>query len=224
MARPARAGSLLDWLHQQCAARGSRALQSARWVAVIGAVLSAVMAVVYTVLMSRARRIEFVTTGNQSYPEAQRLSPRPSGVVLQLLAEFGTCCSRSAWSWSRSARCGSACCRSWLGYAGVVRRCALHPVSTRCARPGDPGLLARRGRSCCCRPLAQRRPAGMGGGHRGAVALSCSGRPIERGPARARTPPARVGPGSARGGGQHDEAPPNPRAAADEAQAAKRER
>jgi len=80
--------ALLNWLHHIAQARQPTLKAATRWVAVGGATLAAVMAVVYTVLFT-AKAHQFVTTGNQSYPQAKHLIGGTGLLVLQLPYDLG---------------------------------------------------------------------------------------------------------------------------------------
>ena len=80
--------ALLNWLHHIAQARQPTLKAATRWVAVGGATLAAVMAVVYTVLFT-AKAHQFVTTGNQSYPEARHLFDSAVWFIPQLVLELG---------------------------------------------------------------------------------------------------------------------------------------
>ncbi len=82
-------GVLLYWLHRISAARRPDFKPIVRWLAVVGAGLSAVMAITYTIVVAHKAR-EFVTTGNQGYPQANHLTSSGLVVALPLLLELGT--------------------------------------------------------------------------------------------------------------------------------------
>jgi hypothetical protein len=82
-------GVLLYWLHVITRARRPELKPFVRYLVAIGAGLSAVMAITYTVIVANKAHT-FVTTGDQSYPEANHLTSSGPVVVLPLLLEFGT--------------------------------------------------------------------------------------------------------------------------------------
>lgn len=79
---------LLFWLHRLAQARQTQLKSATRFTASIGAVLAGVMALIYTVIFAEKAH-QFVTTGNQSFPEASHLFS--SGLLLLpgLLLELG---------------------------------------------------------------------------------------------------------------------------------------
>ena len=79
---------LLYWLHRSAQARQPQLRAATRWTATAGAVLAAVMALVYTILFTQKAH-QFVTTGNQGYPEAAHLFSSTLWFVPQLLLELG---------------------------------------------------------------------------------------------------------------------------------------
>jgi hypothetical protein len=81
-------GTLLYWLHTVTRARRPELKPYVRWLVGVGAGLSAVMAITYTVIVA-SKAHTFVTTGNQSYPQANHLTSSGPVVVLPLLLELG---------------------------------------------------------------------------------------------------------------------------------------
>jgi hypothetical protein len=79
---------LMFWLHRLAQARQPQLRSATRYTASVGAVLAGVMALVYTVIFAEKAN-QFVTTGNQSFPEASHLFS--SGLLLLpgLLLELG---------------------------------------------------------------------------------------------------------------------------------------
>lgn len=82
-------GVLLYWLQIVTRARRPEMKTFVRWLVVAGAGLTAVMAITYTVIVAHKAHT-FVTTGNQSYPEADHLTSSGLVVALPLLLELGT--------------------------------------------------------------------------------------------------------------------------------------
>ncbi|HEY2037632.1 MAG TPA: hypothetical protein VGG96_11500 [Steroidobacteraceae bacterium] len=80
--------ALLNWLHHIAQARQPTLKTPTRWVATTGGVLTAVFSVVYTVIFA-TKVHEFVTTGNQSYPEASRLARSTALLIPGLVLELG---------------------------------------------------------------------------------------------------------------------------------------
>lgn len=81
--------ALLFWLHRSAQARTPQLRSVTRWTASGGAVLAGVMALVYAIIVL-GKVHQFVTTGDQSYPEAHRMFSS-TGVLFfgQLLLELG---------------------------------------------------------------------------------------------------------------------------------------
>ncbi len=82
-------GVLLYWLHRVSSARRPELKPLVRWLATVGACLSAVMAITYTIVVANKAN-EFVSSGNQGYPEANHLTSSGLVVALPLLLELGT--------------------------------------------------------------------------------------------------------------------------------------
>ncbi len=80
--------ALLFWLHRIAQVRQPTLRRATRLTAATGAVLAAIMAVVYTVLFTQKAH-QFVTTGNQTYPEAQHLFNSAVWFIPQLVLELG---------------------------------------------------------------------------------------------------------------------------------------
>lgn len=81
-------GVLLFWIHRSAQARRPELRTATRLTVGIGGVLAGVMAMVSTVLfISKAHT--FVTTGNQSYPEAHHLFSTAALFIPQLLGDLG---------------------------------------------------------------------------------------------------------------------------------------
>jgi hypothetical protein len=80
--------ALLFWLHRSAQARAPQLRSATRLTASVGAVLAGLMALVYAIIVLQKVH-EFVTTGNQGYPEAQHLFSAPGLLVGQLVLELG---------------------------------------------------------------------------------------------------------------------------------------
>jgi hypothetical protein len=79
---------LLFWLHRSAQARAPQLRALTRWAASSGAVLAGVMGLVYTVIFIQKAH-QFVTTGDQSWPEADNLFKSALWVYPQLILELG---------------------------------------------------------------------------------------------------------------------------------------
>ncbi|MGC9220396.1 MAG: hypothetical protein ACP5H2_03450 [Solirubrobacteraceae bacterium] len=111
-------GVLLFWLHRVSAARRPDMKALVRYFAAIGAGLAAVMALAYTVAVADAAH-QFVTTGNQGYPEAERLTSTGAIVLLPLLLELGTLLLAVGVVWTALSAMRVGLTNRMVGYAGV---------------------------------------------------------------------------------------------------------
>ncbi len=112
-------GVLLYWLHAISRARRPEYRVVVRWLAVVGAVLSAVMAILYTVIVA-GKAHTFVTTGLQSYPEANNLTGHGLVVVLPLLLELGTLLLAIGTIWISLSVMRVGLVTRFVGYIGVI--------------------------------------------------------------------------------------------------------
>ena len=79
---------LLFWLHRSSQARAPQLRSASRWSASAGAVIAGLMALIYTILfVSKAH--QFVTTGDQSWPQADHLFSSALWIYPQLVLELG---------------------------------------------------------------------------------------------------------------------------------------
>lgn len=81
-------GLMLFWIHRSAQARQPGLRSATRVTVAIGGVLTGVMAMVSTVLITEKAHT-FVTTGNQSYPEAHQLFGSTALLVPQLFGTLG---------------------------------------------------------------------------------------------------------------------------------------
>jgi len=112
-------GTLIWWLHTVAQARRPELKPAVRWAAVIGAALSAVMALAYTIVLADKANT-FVTTGNQSYPEANHLTTGGLVVALPLLLELGTLLLTIGVIWTSLSAMRVGLLPKVVGYAGVL--------------------------------------------------------------------------------------------------------
>ncbi len=80
--------ALIYWLHRIAQAREPALKSATRFTAMTGGLLAALMAMVYTVLFT-IKAHQFVTTGNQGYPEAAHLFSSSIWFLPQLVLELG---------------------------------------------------------------------------------------------------------------------------------------
>lgn len=112
-------GFLLNWLHAVSHARNPSMKQFIRWLAVIGAVLSAAMAIIYTIVVA-AKAHQFVTTGNQGYPEAAALTSGGLVEILPLLLQLGTLMLTVGCIWTSLNATRVGLLTRLVGYVGVL--------------------------------------------------------------------------------------------------------
>jgi len=110
---------LLYWLHVISTARRPELKALVRYIAAIGAGLSAVMAVSYTAVVA-SKAHTFVTTGNQGYPEADHLTSSGIVVALPLLLELGTLLLAIGTIWVALSAMRVGLTTRLVGYVGVV--------------------------------------------------------------------------------------------------------
>ena len=79
---------LLFWLHRSSQARAPQLRSASRWSASSGAVIAGVMALIYTILFTDKAH-QFVTTGDQSWPQANHLFSSALWIYPQLILELG---------------------------------------------------------------------------------------------------------------------------------------
>ena len=148
-------GVLLYWLHRVASARRPELKALVRWVASIGAGLSAVMAIAYTIIVADKAH-QFVTTGNQGYPEANHLTSGGIVVLLPLLLELGTLMLAIGCIWTSLSAMRVGLVTRMVGYVGVLSGALfLFPI----------GGLVPIVQGYWLPPLAKRRPARLGVGH-----------------------------------------------------------
>jgi hypothetical protein len=112
-------GVLLYWLHTIASARRPDFKAIVRYLATIGALLSAVMATASAVVVA-GKAHDFVTSGNQGYPEADHLTTAFIVVLLQLLLEFGSLVLAIGVIWTALSAMRVGLTTRMVGYVGVV--------------------------------------------------------------------------------------------------------
>lgn len=112
-------GVTLAWLHRISVARNPELNQVVKWLAVIGSGLAAVMVIAYELVLA-GKAHDFVTSGNQGYPEADHLMSTGAVVILPLLLYLGLLLLALGCIWTslRAMRVGLI--TRVTGYAGVV--------------------------------------------------------------------------------------------------------
>jgi hypothetical protein len=76
----------LSYLYRASAARSPDVKPYVRWIAVVGGVLAAITGVIYAIIVA-VKVHEFVTTGAQTYDEANRLTGSSGLLILQLVGQ-----------------------------------------------------------------------------------------------------------------------------------------
>jgi hypothetical protein len=112
-------GVVLNWMFDAAKARNPGMKSITRWLAVVGAVLSAVMAIAYTILVA-SRAHQFVTTGTQGYPEANGLTDSGAVLILPLLLQLGTLLLTLGCIWTSLNMMRVGLVTRMVGYVGVV--------------------------------------------------------------------------------------------------------
>lgn len=112
-------GVLLNWLHLISHARNPSMKQFVRWLAVVGAVLTAAMAIIYTVVVATKAQ-EFMSTGNQGYPEANALTSGGLVEILPLLLQLGTLLLTVGCIWTSLNAMRVGLLTRIVGYVGVL--------------------------------------------------------------------------------------------------------
>lgn len=111
-------GIALNWLQQISRARSVEQQRFIRWLALVGACLSAVMAIAYAVVIA-TKANDFVASGNQSYLEANRLTSGALIVALPLLAQLGSFLLAGGFIWIALNAMRVGLLPKLLGWVGV---------------------------------------------------------------------------------------------------------
>lgn len=112
-------GFTLVWMYRISHARNPGMKPVVRYLAIAGIALSSIMAVVYTVIIA-IKAHQFVTTGNQSYPEAHALTSGAGIAILPLLAELGALLLAVGFVLTALNTMRVGLITRWLGYTGVI--------------------------------------------------------------------------------------------------------
>jgi len=108
----------LNWLHSIARARNPQNRDFIRWLAIVGAGLSGVMAVAYAIVIA-IKANQFATTGNQTYVEADRLTTGGLIVILPLLAQLGSLLLTGGFIWISLNAMRVGLLSRFMGYVGV---------------------------------------------------------------------------------------------------------
>jgi hypothetical protein len=112
-------GVVLNWLFVVSRARNPGMKPATRWLVVIGAGLSGVMAILYTVVVA-SKAHTFVTTGTQGYPQANSLTDSGSVELLPLLLQLGTLLLTLGCIWTSLNMMRVGLVTKLVGYVGIV--------------------------------------------------------------------------------------------------------
>jgi F0F1-type ATP synthase membrane subunit c/vacuolar-type H+-ATPase subunit K len=109
----------LSWLHQATQARKPDARSIIRYLAIGGAVLAALAGLTSTIMVS-IKAHQFVTTGAQTYPEADALTRTTVLILTQLLEELGLFVLTIGCIWVSLNAMRVGLITRLIGYVGVL--------------------------------------------------------------------------------------------------------
>lgn len=109
---------LLIWMHEITRARQPQTRDFIRWLTLIGAVLSGVMAIAYAVFIS-IKANQFVSQGNQSYVEANALTSGTLLTLLPILAQLGSLLLTAGFIWTSLNATRVGLLTRFVGYLGA---------------------------------------------------------------------------------------------------------
>jgi hypothetical protein len=109
---------LLVWLHSITRARQPQTRDFIRWLTLIGAVLSGVMAVAYAVFIS-TKANQFVSHGNQSFVEANALTKGGVFTVVPVVAQLGSLLLTVGFIWTTLNATRVGLLTRFVGYLGA---------------------------------------------------------------------------------------------------------
>lgn len=109
---------MLAWLHRVSQARNPQIRDFIRWLAISGAILSGAMAVAYAVVIA-AKANQFVSSGDQSFPQASSLTSGGIITVLPLLAQLGSLLLTAGFIWASLNGMRVGLLTRFMGYLGV---------------------------------------------------------------------------------------------------------
>lgn len=108
----------LSWLHAIARARNPQIRDLVRWLVVVGAILSGVMAIAYSVFIA-IKANQFVAHGNQGYLEASALTSGGLVTVLPVLAQLGSLLLAAGFIWTALNAMRVGLLTRFMGYLGV---------------------------------------------------------------------------------------------------------
>jgi hypothetical protein len=109
---------MLVWLHRISRARNPGIRDFIRWMTLIGAVLSGVLAIAYAVFIS-VKANQFVSHGNQSYVEANALTGGSITTLLPILAQLGSLLLTAGFIWTTLNATRIGLLTRFVGYLGA---------------------------------------------------------------------------------------------------------
>lgn len=109
----------LSWLASISRARNTGFKPWTRWVAVAGALLSGLMAVAYAIVIAE-KASQFVSSGHQTFLEADRLTTGGLVTVLPLLAQLGSLLLTGGFIWIALNGMRVGLLTRFMGYVGVL--------------------------------------------------------------------------------------------------------
>jgi hypothetical protein len=109
---------MLVWLHSISRARNPGIRDFIRWLTLIGAVLSGVMAIAYAVFIS-VKANQFVSHGNQSYVEANALTGGSLITLLPIVAQLGSLLLTAGFIWTTLNATRIGLLTRFVGYLGA---------------------------------------------------------------------------------------------------------
>jgi hypothetical protein len=110
---------MLAWVHDIARARTREIRAFVRWLVVVGAGVSAVIAVIYAIVVA-TKAHDFVSSGNQSYLQAHALTNGGLVVILPLLAQLASLLLTVGFIWTALNGMRVGLIPRPLAYAGVL--------------------------------------------------------------------------------------------------------
>jgi hypothetical protein len=112
-------GLTLIWLDRISVARNPEIKSFIRWLAILGSVLSATMPIAYEAVIA-VKAHDFVSSGTQTYLQANALTSGGLLLVLPLLAQFGSLLLTGGFIWISLNGMRVGLLTRYLGYTGVI--------------------------------------------------------------------------------------------------------
>lgn len=109
---------MLVWIHAIARARNPQIRDFIRWLTLIGAVLSGIMAIAYAVFIS-VKANQFVSHGDQSYLQANALTKGGVITILPILAQLGSLMLTAGFIWTALNATRIGLLTRFVGYLGA---------------------------------------------------------------------------------------------------------